>query len=141
MRKIPIFIAWLIAILATLGSLHFGEGQSIEPCRLCWYQRIAMYPLTILIGMIIYREDTHGILYTLPFVLIGLLISIYQTAMPFFESLRSPGACGEGPSCSKAFYVFPEIPSLNFITLPMLSCAGFIALLICLCISKKRKVV
>ena len=70
------FSAFLIAFAATLGALYIGEVLGRTPCVLCWYQRIAMFPLSLLLGIAMFRGDTGVRLYVLPLALVGLLVAI-----------------------------------------------------------------
>lgn len=56
-RQYSIYIAWLVSIVATLGSLYFSEIRGFVPCELCWYQRILMYPLTLILGIGTFQND------------------------------------------------------------------------------------
>ena len=77
-----LYPAWIIALVATVGSLFFSEVMQLPPCVLCWYQRIAMYPLVIIIGIgIITRDGSRMKNYALPLCLIGLAISIYHNLL------------------------------------------------------------
>ena len=61
-----IFICWLIASVSTLGSLFFSEIMEFAPCALCWYQRIFMFPLVILLLVGLFPFDKNVIKYALP---------------------------------------------------------------------------
>ena len=64
--------AFLIALAATLGALFIGEVLGQTPCTLCWYQRIAMFPLVPILGLSLWRGDGMARLYGLPLALAGL---------------------------------------------------------------------
>src|SRR4051812_21234127 len=68
---LELWLAWLVALTATLGSLYFSEEAGFIPCRLCWFQRIAMYPLvvTLLVGALL--RDRRAPLYSLPLPFLG----------------------------------------------------------------------
>ncbi|MGQ0541414.1 MAG: disulfide bond formation protein B, partial [Blastocatellia bacterium] len=72
------YAAWVIALIATAGSLFFSEIMELPPCVLCWYQRIAMYPLVVIIGVGIAFRKASWKLYALPLALGGLAVSIYH---------------------------------------------------------------
>ena len=69
-----IFSAWLVAAIATAGSLFFSVVMDFVPCTLCWYQRIAMYPLAVILLIGFSQEDRKSITYALPFTIIGILL-------------------------------------------------------------------
>ena len=78
-----IFFAWLVATIATLGSLFFSEVMEFPPCILCWYQRILMYPLVIIFLVGLFPLDKNVFRYFVPFVVIGLLIELYNNFLQF----------------------------------------------------------
>ena len=59
-RDNRLYLAWVVALIATLGSLYFSEVRGFVPCVLCWFQRIAMYPLVIVLGVAAFRSDLGG---------------------------------------------------------------------------------
>ena len=112
-------MAWVVAFLATAGSLYFSEVAGFEPCRLCWYQRIAMYPLVILLGVAAARRERAGAFYVIAMALIGALVSTYHVALEWFPSLDS-GACSAATPCTLIWFrVF------GFISLPTLALTAF----------------
>lgn len=72
------FNAWAVAFIATIGSLYLSEVMKYEPCTLCWYQRILMYPLVVLLGAAIIRKDYKIGIYSLIIAIVGACISIYH---------------------------------------------------------------
>lgn len=117
-------LAWIIALVSTLGALFIGEVMGQTPCVLCWYQRIAMFPLALILGIAAYLEDTTIYRYVLPISIVGGLIA-------FWHSLLFIGIVPEiiqpcelsGPSCAGAKQtVFGIVP------LPFLSFAAFVAI-------------
>ena len=77
-KQYAIYVAFLQAWLATLGSLYFSEIRDFRPCLLCWYQRILMYPLIIILGVAIFRKDKNAAYYVLPMSIMGVAIAFYQ---------------------------------------------------------------
>ena len=73
-----VFLAWLIALAATLGALFLGEVMGRTPCLLCWYQRIAMFPLVVVLGVGLLPFDPRGARYALPLALVGGMIALYH---------------------------------------------------------------
>lgn len=117
-----IWLAWLVALVATIGSLIYSEVIHFEPCRYCWFQRIAMYPLVaiLLVGAI--RREFQVKYYALPLALIGLGISSYHYLIQTFPSLEGGGSCGAVPCTAKYVDIF------NFISIPFMAGAGFIVI-------------
>lgn len=121
-----LFIAWAVSIIATLGSLYFSEIRQYEPCTLCWYQRIIMYPFAIILGIAIVKKDFRISLYTMILSGIGALISSYHYAIQKISFLaESAPACGRIP-CNGEY-----INWLGFITIPFLALTAFIIIFIC----------
>jgi disulfide bond formation protein DsbB len=122
-----LLLAWVAAIIATLGSLYFSEVQHFIPCTLCWYQRIFMYPLAIILGIAVYRNDEGIYRYALPLSVIGLIISGYHTLLQKIPYLQQFEMCTTGVPCSKDY-----INWLGFITIPLLAFIAFLIITICL---------
>jgi len=116
-------MAWLVAFLATAGSLYFSEVAGFEPCRLCWYQRIAMYPLVILLAIAAARRERAGAWYVAPVAAIGAIISTYHVALEWFPSLDS-GSCSVTAPCTLVWFRV-----LGFISLPTLALTAFLLIL------------
>ena len=127
------YVAWIIALLATVGSLFFSEVMELPPCVLCWYQRIAMYPLVLIIATGIVLKDKRLKIYSLPLCLIGLAISIYHNLLYYGIIPESITPCTEGISCTSR-----QIEWLGFITIPLLALAAFVSVAICLVIYKTK---
>jgi disulfide bond formation protein DsbB len=98
---LPLTIAFLIALAATLGALFIGEVLGQMPCTLCWYQRIAMFPLVPILGLSLWRGDGMARAYALPLVLAGLALAAWHSGL-YAGFLPEPIVpCTEnGPSCS-----------------------------------------
>jgi disulfide bond formation protein DsbB len=117
-----VWLAWLVALVATVGSLIYSEVIHFEPCRLCWFQRIAMYPLVavLLVGAI--RREWQVKYYGLPLSLIGLGISIYHYLIQTFPSMEG-GACDPSNPCSARY-----VDLFGFVSIPFMAGAGFIVI-------------
>ncbi len=129
-----LLLAWLSAIIATLGSLYFSEVRHFIPCTLCWYQRIFMYPLVILLGIAFYRNDRGIYKYVLPLSIIGMLISGYHTLLQKLPSLQQFEMCTTGVPCSKDYLNW-----LGFITIPLMAFVAFTIITISLLYMKKKE--
>lgn len=121
-------MAWVVAFLATAGSLYFSEVAGFEPCRLCWYQRIAMYPLVVILAIAAARRERAGAWYAAALAGIGALVSAYHVLLEWFPSLDS-GACSATTPCTLVWFrVF------GFISLPTLALTAFVLILTLLAI-------
>ncbi len=119
-----VWLAFLVAATATLGSLYFSEVAGYVPCRLCWFQRIAMYPLAaiLLVGGI--RRDPAVRWYVTPIAVIGAGIAAYHNLIEWRPALDT-GACDlSGPSCTAVWF-----REFGFISLATMALVGFIAIL------------
>ncbi|QOY36899.1 disulfide oxidoreductase [Anaerobacillus isosaccharinicus] len=127
-----LYLAWFVAVVATLGSLYFSEIRLFLPCELCWYQRIAMYPLAVLLGIAAYTNDLKITKYALPFSIIGGLIAFYHYLLEKVPGFASVKPCSQGIPCDVAW-----INWLGFITIPFLALTAFVLITVFLLISKK----
>ena len=125
--------AWLLALLSTLGALFLGEVMGLPPCLLCWYQRIAMFPLAIILGMAAFGDDRRGAVYALPLALIGTGLAAYHSALiaGWVPSWWIP--CGEGPSCSRQSLVI-----FQNIQIPWLALLAFVAITLLLTVFLRK---
>ncbi len=133
-QQYALFISWVIALLAMLGSLYFSEIQGFIPCTLCWYQRICMYPLVIILGIGSFQNDYSVKKIALPFSIIGLLISTWhylEQKVPGFAEIKP---CTQGVPCSSEY-----INIFGFITIPFLAVIAFLSISLLLIFSKKDK--
>lgn len=128
------YLAWIIALVATIGSLFFSEVMQLPPCVLCWYQRIAMYPLVLIIGIGIILRDSRMKSYALPLCLIGLGISIYHNLLYYGIIPESITPCTQGISCTSR-----QIEWLGFITIPLMALTAFVSIALCLLFYKPKE--
>ncbi len=128
-----LFGTWLLATAATLGSLFFSEIMEFAPCSLCWYQRIFMYPLVIVLVRGLFPFDPKVVKYSLPLALGGWLAALYHTLL--YEGLipESAAPCSKGVSCSEEY-----IELLGFLSIPALSLLAFTAMVGALLVLRKR---
>lgn len=123
----PLLFSWITAIAATVGSLYFSEVLHYIPCTLCWYQRILMYPLVILLGIAFYESNFKIYKYILPFTILGMIISGYHYSLQKIPSFKPIGMCTSGVPCSAEY-----INWLGFITIPLLAFIAFFLITICM---------
>ncbi len=119
MKKYSLFIAWLVAAIGTGTSLYFSEMLQYVPCNLCWYQRIFLFPLVLLLAIALIRRDHRIGYYALPMSIIGGLIAGYQYALQ--KLTIDLGYCTEIASCTTEY-----INLFGFITIPLLSFLAFL---------------
>lgn len=112
-------LASLVSVVATIGSLYFSEVRHFTPCVLCWYQRIGMYPLAVMLPIAAFRNDRAVGRYALPLSVIGGAVSIYHYQLERFPDQESISCSSEVPCTTIWFEQF------GYITLPMLALSAF----------------
>ncbi|XXM71097.1 disulfide oxidoreductase [Lysinibacillus sphaericus] len=129
------YAAWLVSIIATLGSLYFSEVKGFIPCELCWYQRIFMYPLTLILGVATFKNDASLKQIVLPMSVIGGIISVFhylEQKIPGFGGIKP---CASGVPCNSEY-----INWLGFITIPFLAMTAFTLItILTLCWTNNKK--
>ncbi|MBI5920692.1 MAG: disulfide bond formation protein B [Betaproteobacteria bacterium] len=123
-----IFAAWLVASISTLGALFFGEIMQIPPCVLCWYQRIFMFPLVLILPIGLFPFDRKVVRYALPLAVPGWLFAVFHMLLVAGVIPESIKPCTQGVPCSQQM-----IEWFGFVTIPLLSVVAFstvIALLV-----------
>jgi disulfide bond formation protein DsbB len=118
-----LWLAAIVATVATAGSLYFSEVAGFVPCALCWYQRIAMYPLVVVLGIAAVRGDVGVRRYVGPVAVIGAAISIYHIGVERLPGLPT-GSCSLDAPCDLIW-----IERFGFITIPVMALVGFLAIL------------
>lgn len=126
-------MAWFQAIVATSGSLYFSLVLGLVPCTLCWYQRIAMYPLLIIIGVGIFKKINQLKYFVLPLAFVGLIISVYHNLLQFGVIGDSTITCSLEVPCTTVNYLF------GFVTLPSLSLLSFVVIIVCFLLYKENE--
>ncbi|MCX7121280.1 MAG: disulfide bond formation protein B [Gammaproteobacteria bacterium] len=130
LRKYGLFLAWLVALIAMISTLYASEVFHWPVCVLCWYQRIAIYPLVVLLGIAAFKNEKIIIPYALPFCVTGFLFGVYQYGEQMIPGFAPISFCTQGVPCSAIHFKL-----LGFITLPLLSAVGcgviFCLLLFC----------
>ncbi len=120
-RRTSLYFALIVAWAATLGSLYFSEIRHFIPCTLCWYQRILMYPLSIILLIGIICRDQGIAYYVLPFSGVGILLSSYHYLIQKTVIFSTSTACASGVPCTATW-----INWFGIITIPFLALIAFI---------------
>lgn len=132
LRKYIVYLAWIQSIAATLGSLYYSEIRHFTPCVLCWYQRIFMYPLVIIIAVGILRRDKKLYQYVLPMSILGWFIAFYHILLQKGVLPESIAPCVIGASCATKYTGY-----FGFITIPVMSLAAFSGIILCMLVYRK----
>jgi disulfide bond formation protein DsbB len=122
-QKTIVFIALVAAWIATLGSLYLSEILHFVPCTLCWYQRILMYPLAIILLVGLLRKDRGIFTYVLPFSVLGIGVSTYHYLLQKTNLFASSAVCDTGIPCTTTWINF-----FGFVTIPFLALIAFLTI-------------
>jgi disulfide bond formation protein DsbB len=120
--EVALPLAAVVAVVATLGSLYESEVAGFVPCALCWYQRIAMYPMALILPIAALRGDRRVRVYALPIAVFGALISTYHYQLEWFPEQGSPACTLEAP-CTVVW-----VRELGFVSIPFMALCGFLAI-------------
>ena len=123
----------LVAVLATAGSLWWSEGAHFPPCELCWYQRIAMYPLAPVLVLAAMRRDRGIRPYGLALAGAGLAVSAWHTYVETFPE-RHAGGCDPTNPCTIRW-----VEGLGFWTIPRMALVCFLLILVVLFLDRPPK--
>ena len=118
-----LFAAWVLVTIATLGSLFFSEVMGVPVCVLCWYQRIAMYPLVLILAIGLLPYDPRVLRYTAALTAAGWLTAIYHVLLVAGIIPESAQPCVQGIPCSET-----HVSLLGFLNIPTLSLLTFTAI-------------
>jgi disulfide bond formation protein DsbB len=116
-----VFVCWLIASVSALGSLFFSEVMGHLPCVLCWYQRICMYPLVLILPAGLFPYDRNIVRYALPLSLLGSLFAIFHLLLVAGYIPENIKPCVQGIPCTEV-----QIVWFGFVTIPLLSALSFL---------------
>ena len=128
-----VFICWIIASVSALGSLFFSEIMELPPCALCWYQRVFMFPLVLVLLVGLFPFDKRIINYSLPLSLAGWGFAFYHYLLYSGIIPEDLQPCSQGVSCSETY-----LDLFGFITIPLLSLISFSIIIALLLILKRR---
>ncbi len=118
-----LFVAWVVVTAATLGSLFFSEVVAVPVCELCWYQRIAMYPLVLILAIGLFPYDSRVLRYAGALAGAGWLIALFHVLVVAGIIPESVQPCVQGIPCSEthiALFGFLNIPVLSFLTFTLI---------------------
>ncbi len=124
LRGTTTWLAGIVALAATLGSLYLSDIVHLIPCKFCWYQRIAMYPIALIALLAAWKHDAHARLYIASLAVIGAALATWHRAMQQWPSLDSGACAAVGPPCSA-----PYIKVFGFVTIPYMALSAFLLIL------------
>lgn len=129
-----VFTAWLVATTSTLGALFFSEVMAFPICVLCWYQRIFMFPLAIILPLGLFPFDPRIVRYALPLALIGSLVALFHQLLVAGIIPESIKPCTQGVPCSVTVATW-----FGFVTIPLLSILAFFTIVVLLLAAHNRR--
>jgi len=118
--RFALWLAWLVALVTTLGSLYFSQIAHFTPCPLCWYQRIAIYPFAIVLLIAALRRDRGIAWYVVPVATIGALFAAYHTQLQAFPHQHSSFCTLSDPCTVRYVWEF------GFVSLPFMALSAFV---------------
>ena len=127
-----LFITWILATSGTLISLFFSEIVQLPVCVLCWYQRIALYPLVIMLPLALFPFDVSIIRYASPLVIFGWFVALFHVLVVAEIIPEAAQPCVQGIPCSETHFNL-----LGFINIPVMSLITFSLLGVLLFLAKK----
>ncbi len=128
-----LFLCWLIACISALGSLFFSEIMNFAPCVLCWYERVCMYPLVLILSMGLFSFDKSVVRFSLPLALIGWFITLFHNLLYAGIIPESIQPCSQGVSCTEEY-----IDLFDIFSIPMLALISFSVIIVLLFILKRN---
>lgn len=132
-RWTALFSAWLIALVSTLGALFLGEVMGRTPCVLCWYQRMAMFPLVVILAVgLLPVVDLRSVRYALPLAVGGWAVALYHCLLYWGVVPKDLVPCGQGASCTEA-----QLALAGFLSIPLLSLMAFSLIVLLLVVAMK----
>lgn len=114
--RISLAFAWVIALVTTVGSLYYSKVQGYVPCELCWYQRICLYPWSVILGIAAWRRDASIKVYAIPVLCIGVVISVYHSWIQWFPPSNGTSFCSAATPCTLKY-----VNEFSFVTLPFMA--------------------
>jgi disulfide bond formation protein DsbB len=115
-----VFAAWLLAAVSTLGALFFGEVMEVPTCVLCWYQRIFMFPLALILPVGLFPLDPRIVRYALPLAIPGWGIALFHVLLVAGYVPENVQPCTRGVPCSETYFEL-----FGFVTIPLLALVAF----------------
>jgi disulfide bond formation protein DsbB len=128
-----LFLTWVLVSASALGSIFFSHIMDFAPCVLCWYQRIFLFPLVIILATGLFPFDKRVIVYSLPLAIIGWFIALYHNLLYSGIIPQELQPCSKGVSCTEKY-----IDLFGFLTIPMLSLISFSTIILLLILLKRR---
>lgn len=111
-----LYMAWLLNLISFAGSMYFSNVMMLPPCVLCWFQRICIFPMSLILAVGFLKKDDNVFWYSMPLLVIGWVISLYHNLLYFKIIPQAITLCTSGVSCTSK-----QIEFLGFITIPLMA--------------------
>jgi disulfide bond formation protein DsbB len=129
-----VLISFAVSLVATFGSLFLSEIAKYTPCEFCWFQRIFMYPLTIILGVSYFKKAKDVEKYVIPITFVGGAISLYHNYLQRAANPFAPcSAVGFSVSCTDKFFTY-----YGYITIPFMALTSFVTIFILMLLKKGK---
>jgi len=131
--RVALALAWLVAAVTMSGSLYYSKVQGYVPCELCWYQRICIYPMAVILGIAAWRRDTSIRIYAIPVLAISILISAYHSYIQWWPPSSGTSFCSATAPCTEKF-----VNEFSFVTLPFMALSAAMFMVVLLVAAKSQ---
>lgn len=128
-----LFVAWAVAMISTAGSLFLSEVMDYVPCILCWYQRIPMYALAVILGIALWTQDKTVVRYGQPLALIGAALAAFHCLLYLGLIPKGIQPCSQAVPCGDI-----KLHLWGFVTIPLMSLAAFMTIAFALFLLERR---
>jgi disulfide bond formation protein DsbB len=129
--RMALTLAWVIALVTTLGSLYYSKVLEYVPCELCWYQRVCIYPFAVILGIAAWRRDAGIRVYAIPVFAIGMVISVYHAWIQAYPPDGGTSFCTADVPCTT-----PYVWELGFVSLPFMALSAMVAMTVLLLVAR-----
>ena len=124
LRRAALPLAWAVALVTTLGSLYYSEIAHFTPCKLCWFQRIAVYPLAVLLGIATFRRDAGVRIYVIVQCALGAVVAAYHSYLQAYPPEGGSSFCTADAPCTARF-----VWEFGFVSLPLMALVAFVSII------------
>lgn len=125
-------LAWIVAAVTMGGSLYYSKVQGYVPCELCWYQRICLYPWTVILAIAAWRRDTAVRTYAIPVLCISVVISMYHSWIQAYPPSTGTSFCTTAAPCTTRY-----VWEFHFVSLPFMALSAAVFMIALLSVAKQ----
>ena len=129
-----LFTGWFLAVVSMAGSLFLSEVMDYAPCVLCWYQRIPMYALAVILGIALWTQDVNVVTYAQPLALVGVALAAFHCLLYLGYIPKGIQPCSQDVPCNEV-----KLQILGFVTIPLMSLVAFLAIVVVLFALNRKK--